>query len=829
MSKKGDNPPQQPVQLPTDTYILSLNKKYAKVETNANNQLLYTLKNPIKLNTGDQVSLYKSYLNIRGLNSNTMTLDEDFDVDIKTGLFIPASLKRNASLGNDFYNYQNWEEYYQVPDPEGILIPYRDGEFRLNEAKAQNVLTDKYCFATQGDFNSPYIGVEVGMAGAPFGTTIYKPISVVANFKVSAGQYDVNALALEITNQLNGSQLTDAENQNIIYDGVSTSREFNKIFNRGGTFTKQFAVGTYGMAGAEEVKGAPFANYTAEKPIKGSNSLADIAFLDLEKADTIITEIKAYLAGDRSKSAEEILKVDRDRPAETDPQFTQTAVESADNLLFPKKISSENNGILGYTSTVNPTAKLKDVRYEIPDAAGEFKVNPIPFAGDADLVIGWFTNTYKRTGGGRPDADVELFGWNNLFQDYWYDVLSKHAFVPEQVPETELAKPQQFRNEEFRTYGTKSFNLVFNNENRFAFNNCSEPFRIASITGDVGGTQTPASAIGNQASKFNFNESSSYPQESSSGNFILSFDNKLLQQSQKYKDIVAEQAKHANTTAEYWLYEWALTMLPHDYFYDTVDEGANAWEDSLWNRLGFSYNELGNITPQLEKFNTPFKTDNTQSTMLGFMTHNSYGSALQIGMSGLGDSYTQDNKGSATIETFDEVGIMTQPDTPIEQVFELTTVSSYLEEYNKLISRPSYVFILATSQYFNATTLPDLSDGKNYFLVETDLVPSNYLDESNSQRAILGFVDKEFSSNDTIFSSTAIPFTMKQSKIVNTVMVNILNADGTKPIDTVLGNSSAFLIMVQRNSNAIFNYLEDEEIDLVAEEGTRPTTQTMTE
>ena len=90
MSKKEDTPPV--VELPTDTYILSLNKKFAKIETNANNQLLYTLKNPIKLNTGDQVSLYKSYLNIRGLNSNTMTIDEDFDVDIKTGLFIPASI-----------------------------------------------------------------------------------------------------------------------------------------------------------------------------------------------------------------------------------------------------------------------------------------------------------------------------------------------------------------------------------------------------------------------------------------------------------------------------------------------------------------------------------------------------------------------------------------------------------------------------------------------------------------------------------------------------------------------------------------------------------------
>ena len=828
MSKKVDKPPPQPVQLPTDTYILSLNKKYAKVETNANNQLLYSLKNPIKLNTGDQVSLYKSYLNIRGLNSNTMTLDEDFDVDIKTGLFIPASLKRNADLGNDFYNYQNWEEYFQVPDPQGAVIPYVSGEFKLDQAKAQNVMGGKYSYATQGDFNSPYVGIEIAQVKGDGGVgtqIIYKPISVVANFKVSAGQYDVNALALEITNQLNGSQLTDAENQNIIYDGVSNNREFDNIFNRGGTFTKQFPIGFYGVPASEEVKDAGLGFYTAGKPIKASSSITDIGFLDLEKAAEIVEEIKAYLAGDRSKTATQILQSDRNSDG-----FSINQVADGDNVLLPKRISVNDNGVMGYTSSVNPSAKLKDVRYEKYDSAAQYTVNPIHIPGDEDLVIGWGTQKYRRTGGGDPTVDIDLFGWNNLFQDYWYEVISKHGFIPFDVPVNERALPPQFRNEESRTYGTKSFNLVFNNENRFAFNNCSEPFRIASITGDVGGTQTPASAIGNQASKFNFNVPSSYPQEASSGNFILSFDNKLLQQTQKYKDLLAEQAKHKDDTAEYWLYEWALTMLPHDYFYDTIDEGAEAWENSIWVRLGFSYEELGNITPQQEKFNTPFANPTTkQSSMLGFMTHNSYGSALQIGMSGLGDSYTQDNKGSATIETFDEVGIMTPDQPPDSFTFNLTAVSSYLEEYTKLTSTPSYVYILATSQYFNASTLPDLSDGKNYFLVETDLIPSNYLDESNSQRAILGFVDKEFSSNDTIFSSTAIPFTMKQSKIVNTVMINILNADGTKPIDTVLGNSSAFLIMVQRNSNAIFNYLQDEEIDLVAEEGTRPTTQTMTE
>lgn len=826
-SKQKNKPaPPQPVQLPTDTYILSLNKKYAKVETNANNQLLYSLKNPIKLNTGDQVSLYKSYLNIRGLNSNTITIDQDFDIDIKTGLFIPGSIKKSTTLGNDFYEYSNWLEYHQVPDPQGVLIPY-DGELKPDQAKVQNVLDGRYSFAEEGDFNSPFIGVKVQSSDPQVGssTIIYKPISVVANFKVNAGQYDVNALALEITNQLNGSQLTDAENQNIVYDGTSGSRGYNEIFSRGGTFTKQFEVEFTEFESEDpSLKNAGFNEYTREKPIIASLNPTELAFLDLQKADEIITEIKAYLAGDRSKSAEEILKVDRN--STTTKPANRDAVVAADNLLYPKLISNDNSDILGYTAAVDPTIKLDKVRYQIPDADGNFTVN---YANPGPLEIGWFTNTFERTGGSRPNKDVEIIGWSFATQDYWYNVISEHAFDPAQVPADKIAKMPQVRNETYRTYGTKSFNLVFNNENRFAFNNASEPFRIPSITGEVGGTQTPASAIGNQASKFNSSQSKSYPQEASSGNFILSFDNKLLQQSQKYKELLAEQATHADTTPEYWLYEWALTMLPHDYFYDSIDEGSDSWNDSLWLRLGFSYNDLGNITPQLEKFNTPFAGDE-QSIMLGFISHNSYGSSLQIGMSGLGDSFTQDNKGSATIETFDEVGIMTELTEPPDQVIDFTSVSTYINKYNEVIGKDTqYIYILANSQFFNASELPDLSGGRNYFLVESDLIPSNYLDETDSQRAILGFVDKEFSSNDTIFSSTAIPFSVKQSKIINTVMVNILNPDGTKPIDAVLGDSSAFLIMVQRNSNAIFNYLESEEIELIADEGTRPTTQAMTE
>ena len=834
MNKKA--PPPQPVQLPTDTYILSLNKKYAKVETNANNQLLYSLKNPIKLNVGDQVSLYKSYLNIRGLNSNTITLDDDFDVQIKTGLFIPASIKKSTTTGNNFYDYTNWCEYFQTPDPNGIFLNLDTSgtDIKVDFTKTQliNTMDGKYSYAAQGDFNSPYIGVKIDLLDGGRGGTIYKPVSVVADFKITAGQYDVNALALEITNQLNGSQLTGDENQNIVYDNQSTDRTYNAIFDRGGTFTKSFPIPTVGIDEPSAVKTAGFNNYFERKPILGSLAQTGngIAFLDLEKANSIMEDVKKYVLGDKSKSAKEILGVDNAVYEGDIPEINQFDVErvqKGDNLLFPKFIgrditAGEILNVLGHNQ-VDPTISLLNVDYQQFDNVNDFKVNPID---DTNAKIGWFTNVFKRTGGGQPDLNTAIYGWTHLTQQFYFDALKSVSFDKTKITRNLFPQAQEETN---RVYGTRSFTLVFNNENRFSFSNLSEPFRIPSISGETGAVQSPESALGNQASKFT-QQQQSYPQECSSGNFVLSFDDKLVQQTARYKEYQLEQSKFGTETAEYWLYEWALTMLPHDFFYDSVDEGKNAWEDSIWNRLGFSYEQLGNITPQLEKYNTPFATAESRTSMLGFTTHNSYGSSLQIGMSGLGQGYSQDNKGSVFIETFDEVGLIGKSGFKSQPEFDLATVSSYITAQETAFNVDfNYVFILANSQFFNAETLPDLSNGKNYFLVESDLIPSNYLDESTSQRAILGFIDKEFSSNDTIFSSTAIPFTMKQGKIVNTVMINILNADGTKPIDSVLGDSSAFLIMIQRNSNAIFNYLESEEIQLIADESTRPTTQTMTE
>jgi hypothetical protein len=857
---KSKQPPPQPVQLPTDTYILSLNKRYAQVETNSNNELIYSLKNPIKVEKGDQVSLYKSYLNIRGLNSNTITIDKDFDVEIQTGLYVPASLKMGPTTGNLKYDFFRWQEFYQVPDPNVIK-----NEVQLEPGKGRNfgeyelAAPGYYSYLQNGDYNSPYIGVFMGPA-TDSTENIYQVTNTIANFKVSAGQYDVNALALEITNQLNGSQLTDDENSNIVFDPNTDSRNYNEIFSRGGTFTDQYkpnagssAVSIVGSAGTGSfpLRAETNAQFVPHKPIIASRTttgstistkFGTIVFLDLKDARRITDEVIEYIEGRSTLTPTEIMRVDRGIIDQTsdEQRFSRDNFKNKklDNLLVPKYIGdpsqsstpsfgggpgSEGGAVPVDILVTTSTGTINKYRQSNNPSD---KVDVVPAGSLIDTEKydkGWFLNEYerRRSGNTGDSENCFLFGWEFLANGY---------FVEDDNPNNrpELA---QSRDEEVRTYGTKSFNLVFNNENRFAFSNLAEPFRIPSATDSSAGTtaDTPASAVGNQATKFNVDTRAGnpYPQECSSGNFVLSFDNKLKEKSPKYKELLQKQVSFPVDSTEYWLYQWALVFLPHDYFYETDEEGEAAWEDSLWSRLGFSYQDLGKIGSKLESFSSPFDQSN-KNKMLGLIGHNNYSTTLATGMSGLGDSFTVDNKGSTPIETFDSVGILKEEAGVTDQI-NMTSCESVVQGYYTDLNPPQYIYMLSTSQYLNASTLPDLSGGRNYFILETDLIPSNYLDESNSQRAIIGFVDKEFSSNDTIFSSTAIPFTIKQSKILNTIKLSVLNADGTKPSDAILGNSSSFILMVQRNSNAIMNYLEDEELDLIIEESTKPTTQPMTE
>ena len=87
MSKKGSPP-----QLPQETIVLQVNKSLAEITNPANNTVEYQLKTPIELDIGDSLTLEKSFLNVRGQNSLTISLDEDFEQLVRVMYYVPEDI-----------------------------------------------------------------------------------------------------------------------------------------------------------------------------------------------------------------------------------------------------------------------------------------------------------------------------------------------------------------------------------------------------------------------------------------------------------------------------------------------------------------------------------------------------------------------------------------------------------------------------------------------------------------------------------------------------------------------------------------------------------------
>ena len=452
----------QPVNLPPDKLILSLNKTNAKIQTNANNELLFTLRNPIKLEVGDSCSLYKSYLNIRGQNSNTISLYEDYDVTIRSGYFIPASLKVNASIGNDYYEYGSWQEYHQVPDRNFVELTGTTPSPGVEDIDVTKSKPGQngYSFSTEGDYNNPFIGVSKKHIG---GNAIYTPIKNEATFKIPAGQYDVNALALKITSQLNGQQLADDIDGNLIFNDESTNTGYNKIFNTGQQFTAQFPV-TGGDESIPKNNGLDVTRNTfVNKPLTAftyniSGTTPFIMFLDHQKVYSIMEDVKRYIEGDTTtKTASDILLVDSGVSEADRPYSFISDITKRDNLLIPKDISVEEvtSGILGASIPV----QFKAVDFP-RDGEPPVPVSTIDLIGSG---MAWGYTPFNSPSQVAPFNNPYMLPITFATQDFF-----------NKNPAWEFPAPAQYKQETYRTYGTRTFSVVYDNENRFSISNLSK-------------------------------------------------------------------------------------------------------------------------------------------------------------------------------------------------------------------------------------------------------------------------------------------------------------------------------------------------------------------
>ena len=79
----------------TNKVFININGKTSKLETNQNAKLQYNLNNPFKLEVGDKVTLYQAFVNEGGLNTDTLTFQEDIETTIKFLYYVPNQTFKN--------------------------------------------------------------------------------------------------------------------------------------------------------------------------------------------------------------------------------------------------------------------------------------------------------------------------------------------------------------------------------------------------------------------------------------------------------------------------------------------------------------------------------------------------------------------------------------------------------------------------------------------------------------------------------------------------------------------------------------------------------------
>lgn len=226
-----------------------------------------------------------------------------------------------------------------------------------------------------------------------------------------------------------------------------------------------------------------------------------------------------------------------------------------------------------------------------------------------------------------------------------------------------------------------------------------------------------------------------------------------------------------------------LFTKPFDQFFASDIEAKAAWRKSLWFRLGFSYEQLGDITSQLESRKTGGSPLYDRSLKLhGIVTHNQFDFTAIPSSQGLGTQF------------------FASPDHSDNKPKQKYTLQNYYlgKAANPFVVNQSPFVLLDTSKSIDAAELPNLNEGRSYYVIESDIVKPNYSNSIGTKGTVVGIMSKENSTQDTLFSTEGIEFIMTEDKLLTEINIDIKNPDGTRVPDEILGVDSGFIFMIEK-------------------------------
>jgi len=270
----------------------------------------------------------------------------------------------------------------------------------------------------------------------------------------------------------------------------------------------------------------------------------------------------------------------------------------------------------------------------------------------------------------------------------------------------------------------------------------------------------------------------------------------------------------------------------YDDFFLTTEDARAAWDNTIWARLGFQYDDIQNSNIEGAGKQT-YKQYGVNQTILGFMTNQEIDNTITPSVSTLfnpiktkaldagkpvgGDPNPKNRKRGALPAVSSVQRFMLWGQNIPNNIFNNITESSggaietlCVAPYKGSFYKGAVMIpVLTKGRPFIASKLPTLSEN-GYLLITSDIVEANDILKNQQTDGILDLIPKSSLSNqDYMADRNIISHTLSNPKSINEITIKILNPDMT---DVSLSPNSTFLLRVTLPIPKPTNFIFDEEL-----------------
>ncbi len=740
----------------SNTFYLDINAKNSKIQTSENNVMTYELPEAIPLPTGTEIKCLQSIVNQQGTVGTSITIEETVNETIIVQYYVsdtsiqypvPSLNVANPSTDDTFTNWQ-------VLQPANFFFNPQS-QFGDPTATSGPIPWGKipYADTTVGgtEIAMPMVMPcemdETGTGKVADTLQYFVPLTCEIQIEIEAGTYNVNKLAELITDQINGLDMVSSDNL-----------PFRSVQINNGVYTGYVN------------------NGTTLKPIK---AIKNDGFVNFNNTGTKPPEFIPYRGLDGN-----LLQP----PSPLQPEDTDTLGISG-VAVHPKFASDiRKNAIQGYLGSNVPAD------YNVSNVCHKNSTNPNWFQGfnipytpgsTADaLQTGFLSYNPFNNGVAVGATDFKLTV--NIDGEFQID----NTHTPRYIP----------------TYD------YFGNKQENAGQECAYIKRLAGIADANRTNEYPTGRPG--TADFigrGWYKTLSQPMRRTSGFMVLNWAYKTcFQESGGTAPPISGQRDDLRAALPSSVVEKIDKIRTYDEWFASKQKAREAWENTLWYRLGFTYDDIQNdeyfesqyypdkdtidevSQVKLEGFTTNERLDvsalTTASTLVNGQAHSSTGNVT--------NKYTITGLPSAIsgIQSFNTLDVNVPYDIYNNNKKYQTTLGSTTGAYKGSFYYGAVMVPVITEGIpVSASRLPVLSNN-GYMLVVSDLVEPTDIVKSGSFLGLLDIIPKSNLQNtDYIQDRNVLSHTISNPQVVKSITIKITNPDLT---NIELEPNSAFLLAI---------------------------------